>query len=282
MIVVILGAKGMLGQALQAEFKDSEIFAFDKEELDITDKNKIKIKLTEIKPDILINATAYNAVDKIEENSEDFKIAELVNGQAVGYLAESCKNLDITMVHYSSDYVFKGDSKSGYLEDAYNDPINKYGQSKVLGEQLLKMGTDKYYLIRLSRLFGPAGISKLAKKSFVDIMLDLVINKGKAELDLVDDEKTCPTYVKDLAKFTRELIEQKKEYGIYHGANSGACTWYQFAEEIFKLKNLQVKCNPVSADKFPRPAKRPNFSELLNTKMPAQRSWQEALADYLK
>ncbi|KKQ27289.1 MAG: dTDP-4-dehydrorhamnose reductase [Candidatus Magasanikbacteria bacterium GW2011_GWC2_37_14] len=288
MRIVITGAKGMLGQALQTEFKDCEVFAYDKEELDITDKNKIKIKLTEIKPDVLINATAYNAVDKIEENSADFKIAELVNGQAVGYLAESCKNLDIILVHYSSDYVFKGDRKSGYTEEAYNDPINKYGQSKVLGEQLLKMGTVKYYLIRLSRLFGPAGASEMAKKSFVDIMLDLVKGnpsagvQGKQELDLVDDEKTCPTYVKDLAKFTRELLEQKKPHGIYHGANSGACTWYQFAEEIFKLKNLQVKCNPVSADKFPRPAKRPNFSELLNTKMPKQRSWQEALQEYLK
>ena len=149
-------------------------------------------------------------------------------------------------------------------------------------DKILKLTTDKFYLIRLSRLFGLAGESAMTKKSFVDIMLDLVINKNKKELDLVDDEKSCPTYAPDLAKFTKKLIEEKKPFGIYHGANSGVCTWYEFAKEIFKIKNLAVKCNPVPADKFPRPAKRPNFSELINTKVNKQRNWQEALREYLE
>lgn len=282
MKVVILGSKGMLGRVLKEEFaKDSEVFAYDKEELDITDKNQLEIIFKEVKPDLVINATAYNAVDKIEESSEDYKLAEMINGYAVGYLAEVCKKLDIVLVHYSSDYIFKGINKFGYSETDMVDSVNKYGETKALGENFLKTNAEKYYLIRLSRLFGQAGTSEMSKKSFVDVMLDLVVNKGKTVLDLVDDEKSSPTYSKDLAHLTRYIVESKQPFGIYHGANSGACTWYEFAQEIFKIKNLTVKCNPVSADYFPRPARRPNYSELLNNKLPKQRTWQEGLKDYL-
>lgn len=281
MKIVILGSKGMLGKALREEFEDSEVFAFDKEDLDITNENQLRTKIEEIRPEVIINATAINAVDNIEIDANFYKLAEEINGTVVGKLAQICKELNIILVHYSSDYVFKGDNQVGYDEESYTDPVDKYGETKALGEKLLKMTTDKFYFIRLSRLFGKAGESEMAKKSFVDIMLDLVINKGKTELDLVDDEKSCPTYSCDLAKFTKKLLLENKPFGIYHGANNGACTWYEFAKEIFQIKNLHVKCNPVSADKFPRPAKRPNFSELLNTKVEKQRNWQEALKEYL-
>ena len=281
MKIIILGSKGMLGKALQEEFKDSEVFAFDKEDLDITNENQLQIKIEEIKPEVVVNATAINAVDNIEIDASFYKLAEEINGMAVGRLAQICKDLDIILVHYSSDYVFKGDNPAGYNEEVYTDPVDKYGETKVLGEKLLKLTTDKFYLIRLSRLFGSAGTSEMAKKSFVDIMLDLVVNKGKTELDLVDDEKSCPTYAPDLAKFTKKLLLENKPFGIYHGANNGVCTWYEFAKEIFQIKNLHINCNPVSADKFPRPAKRPHFSELVNTKLPKQRNWQEALKEYL-
>lgn len=287
MKVIILGSKGMLGKALREEFEDSEVFAFDKEDLDITNENQLRIKIEEIRPEVVINATAINAVDNIEIDASFYKLAEEINGTAVGKLAQICKELNIILVHYSSDYVFKGDNPAGYNEEAYTDPVDKYGETKVLGEKLLKSTTDKFYLIRLSRLFGPAGTSEMTKKSFVDIMLDLVQGnpstgaQGKTELDLVDDEKSCPTYSCDLAKFTKKLLAENKPFGIYHGANNGACTWYEFAKEIFQIKGLQVKCSSVSADKFPRPARRPNFSELLNTKVEKQRNWQEALQEYL-
>lgn len=281
MKVIILGSKGMLGKALREEFSDSEVFCFDKEDLDIVDEKVVRNKLLEIKPEVVINATAINAVDNIESDTSLYKIAKEVNGLAVGNLAKVCKELDIILVHYSSDYVFAGDNKNGYTEDSPVQPINKYGETKALGEKMLMENTDKFYLIRLSRLFGLTGESEMAKKSFVDIMLDLVLNKNKTELDLVDDEMTCPTYAPDLAKFTKKLLLENKSFGIYHGVNNGACTWYEFAKEIFQIKDLEVKCNPVSAGKFPRPAKRPNFSELINTKIDKQRKWQEALKDYL-
>ena len=253
MKIIILGSKGMLGAALKEEFvppqrdpvlgggkKDYEVFAFDKQNLDVTNKNDIKNKFAEIKPNFVINAAAYNAVDKIEENIVDYHLAEQINGYAVGYLAQACKDLAVPLAHYSSDYVFGSTgspqvAKSGYAEEAFIDPINKYGETKVLGENLLKSNTDKYYLIRLSRLFGPVGESETAKKSFVEVMLDLAL-KGKQEFDLVDDEKSCPTYSKDLARLTRYIIEQKLPYRIYHRANSGAGTWYEYAKEILRIK----------------------------------------------
>jgi len=282
MKVLILGAKGMLGKALVTEFSlGYEVIAWDKEDLDITNSNETRFKIGEVKPDLVINAIAYNAVDAIEQNSHDFELAMEINGRAVGSLAKICKEFNVPLVHYSSDYVFNGENHSGYREDSFISPISKYGVSKALGENLLKAEIDQYYLIRLSRLFGPMGDSAMAKKSFVDLMIDLVVNKNKQEIDLVDEEKSCSTYSIDLAKFTRALWEKKEPFGIYHGANSSACTWYEFGQEIFKIKNLDVKVNPVSSSAFPRPAKRPSFSELINTKLPKQRSWQEALREYL-
>lgn len=297
MRVMILGSKGMLGTALKEEFKDCEVFCFDKDELDITNTVETREKVEEIKPGVIINATAINAVDLIETENKMYELAKEINGLVVGRLAEICKELNIVLVHYSSDYVFgstsspqvNGDSIDGYVEEAPVDPVDKYGETKVLGEKLLKINGEKYYLIRLSRLFGPAGESEMAKNSFVDIMLDLVLNKGnpsintqgEVKLDLVDDEKTSPTYSKDLAKLTRYILETKQPFGIYHGANTGSCTWYEFAKEIFALKNLNVECNPVPATKFSRPAQRPKFSELVNTKLPLQRAWQIALKEYL-
>lgn len=278
--VLLIGNKGMLGQELSREFKEEhEVIGVDYDVFDITNEEMVSQQIESLKPDLVINAAAYNNVDLMEQKEEEFFKAKLVNGEAVGYLAAACAKNKITLVHYSSDYVFKGDDKNGYDENAPVDPVNKYGVSKALGELFLKNSKADFYLIRLSRLFGPPGGGK---KSFVDTMIDLVVNQGKKELKLVNEEFSSPTYSKDLAQFTRLLWEEKKPFGIYHGANSGACTWYEFALEIFKIKELDVKVNPVSSVEFPRPAKRPMYSELLNTKLPKQRHWTMALAEYLK
>lgn len=270
----------MLGQELMKAFqKNHEVIGADYDIFDITNENTVREKINEIKPDLIINAAAYNNVDLVEQKEEELSKANLVNGQAVGYLAAACLENKVTLVHFSSDYVFRGDNKDGYAEDAPTDPISKYGESKALGESLLQKSGANFYLIRLSKLFGPAGSGK---KSFVYTMIDLVVSQGKKELKLVNEEYSCPTYSADLINFTRTLWEEKHPFGIYHGANSGACTWYDFGLEIFKQKGLEVNCIPVAADEFPRPAKRPAFSELINTKMPKQRHWAEALADYLK
>jgi len=283
MKVLILGSKGMLGQELIREFsvQNFEVIGWDKEELDITDYESTNKKISEINPNILINAAAYNLVDKIEEDTNVFELAKIINGEAVGNLARVCKENNITFVHYSSDYVFKGDSRYGYKEDDKVDPVNKYGETKAVGEnQVLNVG-GKFYIIRLSKLFGKPAASVGAKKSFVDTMIWLATEGGKTHLDLVDEEVGCITYAPDLAKLTHEIIHNQKPFGIYHGANSGVCSWYEWAKKVFELKNIMIDITPVAGDKLPRPAKRLMFSELLNTKLPKQRNWEEALKEYL-
>jgi dTDP-4-dehydrorhamnose reductase len=281
--VLILGAKGMLGQELVRVFgiSGNDVIGWDKEELDITNFEETAKKVAALNPNVLINAVAYNLVDKIEEDPGISELAKNINGEAVGNLARVCKENNITFVHYSSDYVFRGDNRDGYKEEDKVYPVNKYGETKAIGEnQVLHIG-GKFYIIRLSKLFGKPAASVGAKKSFVDTMIWLATEGKKTHLDLVDEEIGCITYASDLAHLTRTLIEESRPFGIYHGANNGVCSWYQWAKEIFKIKNITIDITPVSGDKFPRPAKRPMYSELLNTKLPPQRNWQEALKEYL-
>ena len=285
MEVLILGAKGNLGSQLVKIFfadKDYKIIAWDKEEIDITDKELVFKKIRELKPGIVINAAAYNAVDKCEEDEKEFALAKKINIEAVGYLVEACLETGAVLVHYSSDYVFAGDKKEGYKEDDEPNPINKYGETKLAGEQevIKKSGQGlKYYLIRTSKLFGPKAESEGAKPSFFDLMLDLA--KKKKELDVVNEEVSGFTYTPDLARATKKLLESDKGYGIYHITNVGRATWYETAIELFKITGKKIKINPVSGDKFPRPAKRPSYSVLINTKFGMQRDWKEALREYL-
>jgi len=283
MEVLILGAKGNLGSQLVKVFskdKDYKVISWDREEIDITDKELVFKKVKELKPDIIINAAAYNAVDKCEEE-EEFALAKKINVEAVSHLVEACLETGAVLVHYSSDYVFAGDKKEGYKEDNKPDPINKYGETKLAGEEeiIKKSGQGlKYYLIRTSKLFGPAGESKAAKPSFFDLMLEQA--KKKKELEVVNEEVSSFTYTPDLARATKKLVESEKGYGIYHLTNVGRATWYEATMELFKILGKKVKINPVKSDKFLRPAKRPAYSVLINTKFDMQRDWKDALREY--
>lgn len=287
---------------------DYEVVAWDREEIDITDKDLITKKISEIKPDIIINAAAYNAVDKCEDD-DGFELARKINGEAVGYLADAAKQLGALLIYYSTDYVFggNGDSASleqiekareggGFKEDDEPRPVNKYAKSKLLGEQeLIKRSGNglKWYLIRTSKLFGPGentGVifankagkheSFRIKPSFFDIMLSLA--QKRKRLDVVNGEISCFTYTPDLAKATKALTESGAGNGIYHITNSGPCTWYEAAVELFKMSETDIKVRAVTADKFPRPARRPKYSVLLNTKLKPLRNWREALKEYLR
>lgn len=278
--LLILGAKGTLGQALITEFQPTyEVVAWDREDIDVTDTQTMQEKITELKPDIVINATAINAVDKIEEDPTMFELAKNINGIAVGELAKIATDLGSIFVHYSTDYVFDGEAGRAYLETDTPNPISKYAETKLLGETLTEQYGEKFYIIRLSRLFGKAGSSEMSKRSFVDTMLALATQKD--HLDVVNDQTGSPTYAPDLADFTRRLIEENKAYGIYHGTNDGGCTWYEWAKKVFELRNITIDLAPVSHTQFPRPAKAPKYSVLENTKMPKQRSWEDALQEYL-
>lgn len=273
---LIIGAKGMLGQDLVKVFsadKNYDVIAWDLENLDITNKNDVFEKIGKLKPKIIINAAAYTDVDRCEDMAKK-DLCMKVNGEAVGYLASCASKLNAILVHYSTDYVFSGKKQEGYKEDEKEiAPINFYGKSKALGEKKLKENTKKFYLIRTSWLYGKGG------RNFVDTMLKL--SKTKKELKVVNDQHGKPTYTLDLAKKTKELIDKNLPYGIYHITNEGETTWFSFAKKIFELAKINVKVIPCTSAEFPRPASRPAYSSLINTKLSPLRPWKEALKEYL-
>lgn len=283
MRILILGARGNLGRQLVKVFSvgKDEVIDWDKEEIDITDRELIIKKINDIKPDVIINSAAYNAVDKCEESDEEYEIAKKINIDGPKFLAEAAIQVDAILVHYSSDYVFDGKNKKGYIETDEPDPINRYGKTKHHGEKrIIEMSGNglKWYLIRTSKLFGPKGESEQTKESFFDLMLK--ISEEKDELELVNEEKSYFTYTVDLAQATKKLVDGNAGFGVYHLANQGAYTWYSAIKEFFKVVGVKVKIKPVLASKFPRPAKRPKYSMLLNTKIEPMRDLKEALADY--
>lgn len=254
-----------------------ELHAFSHAELDVCDYQKLAKKFVEIRPELVINCTAYTAVDEAEKNRD---LAFRINAGAVGELAKLCKKIDAVLIHFSTDYVFDGRKADGYKEDDLTGPINVYGESKLAGEKLLKENLQKFYLIRTSWLFGKNG------KNFVDTMLKFGENavKNNTELKVVNDQIGSPTYTHDLVKAViGNFVENnsKLPFGIYHLTNSGICSWYDFAKKIFEIKKMSVRILPVTIDQFPRTAKRPSYSILLNSKLPASRPWSEAVEAYL-
>jgi len=281
--VLILGAKGMLGQALVHCYGEDEgyrVIGWDIEDIDVTDFPEAERKIKEVAPAVILNAIAYNAVDQCEEDDDEYRKASLLNAEVPEFLARLAQDMEAAFIHYSTDYVFDGESESGYTEDALPYPLSRYGQSKREGEKRVIAVGGVFYIIRLSKLFGRAASSAIAKKSFFEKMLEVA--EGKAEVSVVDGEKSCFTYAPDLALATKVLEQHVVPYGIYHLVNADAATWYEATQELFRLAGISVIVKPVAPEAFPRPARRPRCSELLNTKFIPLRPYTEALEEFLK
>lgn len=269
--IVLFGKSGMLGSCFCAALKDEELFAYDQSEADITDVAAVEQIIKGVEPDFVVNCAAFTDVDRCESEQE---MACLVNGEAAGDIARNCAAVGAKLVHFSTDYVFDGEKAEGYNENDSPSPINAYGESKLRGEKLIRENMKDYFIVRPSWLFGKGG------KNFVDTMLSLA--EGKKALEVVDDQIGSPTYTKDLCDaVVMDFIKNEPNPGIYHLTNSGICSWHEFAQEIFRIKGLDVTTQKISSDKLNRAAKRPKCSILLNTKLPVLRSWQEALRRYL-
>lgn len=300
--VLILGSLGMLGQELTRVFAADPEYAvtgWDRDDLDLTDFDVLRHKLSEFRPSIVINAAAYNAVDACEEDDAEFAKALALNRDLPKALAEASRSEGFTLVHYSSDYVFDGTleppeaircagaccggnchgTPEGYDEASMPNPISRYGESKLAGENAVREQAEKYYLIRTSKIFGKPGTSSAAKRSFFDAMLE--IGRTKESVSAVDSEKSCFTYAPDLAAATKKLLETRAAYGIYHLTNANPVTWYEGAVELYRQAGIGTPVKAVTPDEFPRPAKRPAFSVLANTKFPPLRPYEEALKEYL-
>ncbi|MCX6792604.1 MAG: dTDP-4-dehydrorhamnose reductase [Candidatus Falkowbacteria bacterium] len=285
MVILILGAAGNLGTAfreLLSKQEDVSVVAWDKTELDVTDQGILAKKISDIKPNIIINNVAYNDVDACEKDEAAQEIARRLNIDLVSSLADITLAMNATLIHYSSDYVFKGDDSKGYKEDDVPAPQNFYGETKYEGEQeLIKLSGKglKWYLIRTSKLFGPKGSSPSAKPNFFEIMKNLAA-EGKI-IKAVDDEVGSFTYTRDLAKASWDLIDENCAFGVYHLVNDGQASWYEAAKYFLNKIGQTVDITAVKSQDFPRPAKRPNYSILLNTKRQVLRSWQAAIDDYI-
>jgi len=277
MRVLITGAGGMLARDLIPVLsgRGHETLAPNESELDITDLHTVSTIVESLKPELIINCAAYTRVDDAEV--EEVKALQ-VNGHGVENLCMACRSGNIPLLHFSTDYVFDGTKPTPYSIHDKPNPINAYGRSKLTGEKHILKLMDKFYIIRTSWLFGLHG------NNFVETMLSLA--KSQKSINVVNDQRGCPTWTVHLSQAIAELIETGR-YGIYHITNSGSVTWYEFAREIFRLSGIHMNVIPVTSDRFPRPAKRPHNSvldpyplyDVLKRNMP---SWQGALAGYLK
>jgi dTDP-4-dehydrorhamnose reductase len=272
---LILGAKGTLGSQLMRLYP--EAVGWDREEIDVLDFATVRAKIAGLRPapDAVVNCVAFNDVDGAEERPQ---AAIELNGEFPGRLARFTAELAVPLVHYSTNYVFDG-VLGEYDEAAQPAPLSAYGRSKLRGEQRIAEAGGRCYIVRTAVLFGPKGASDLSKKSFVDLMLDLSTKRDT--IQAVSDEINSVTYAPDLAAATRDLLSAAPAAGIYHVANAGGVSWFDFAREIFRLAGRPVKVEPVRSTHFPRKAARPAKAILLNTKLPPHRPWQAALAEFL-
>jgi dTDP-4-dehydrorhamnose reductase len=277
MKILLLGHKGMLGSGLLTQMRlHHEVVGMDQDEIDITSAGDCAKAIEATIPQIVINAAAYTNVDACETARED---CFAVNAEAVKNIADACRNKNIRIVHFSTDYVFNGSGSAPYKEDDNCDPINTYGASKLLGEQYLQSLAKNYIIIRTAWLYGANG------KNFVRTILEKA--KTTPKLTVVDDQIGSPTSTKDLAAAVDHLIEISAQ-GIFHVTNRGSCSWYQFAVKILQEAGIDdVEVSPIKSDQLVRAAKRPansvmSMQKFIATTGKAMQPWQLGLQDYLE
>lgn len=262
MINVLVTAKdGQLGQCFQdiaLNYPEINFFFKSSSELDITNKATVdSVFNSEVPFDYCINAAAYTAVDKAEDNIE---LADQVNHIGAQNLALACKKHQVILIHISTDFVFDGKSSKAYLESDITNPLGVYGETKLKGEQAISKTLEQHFIIRTSWLYSEFG------NNFLKTMLRLASERN--EIGVVGDQIGSPTYAKDLAEAVLQIIEAKSSaYGIYHYSNDGEISWYDFAKEIFRLSGSSIKLNKIETTDYPTPAERPQFSVLNTTKI---------------
>lgn len=256
MKIVVTGANGQLGKCLQdvaSNFPALQCIFLGREHCDLQQFGMVSQVLQALKPDWVINAAAYTAVDKAEQETQ---AADLINGEAVGHLAKVCKDIAAKLIHVSTDYVFDGTATQPYVETDTVHPVGAYGKSKLIGEQLIQqLYADGAVIVRTSWVYSRHGAN------FVKTMLRLM--KEKESIGVVNDQLGSPTYAIDLANALLNICKYPKFVpGIFHYSNSGIISWYDFAVAIREISGLTCKVNAITTADFPTPAKRPAWSVL--------------------
>jgi dTDP-4-dehydrorhamnose reductase len=260
MKIVVLGASGQLGSCLKKNSTERNItdISFPPEEsANILDNELLDKLFTTEKPQFVINCAAYTAVDKAED---DVETCRKVNRDGAAYIAEVCKKHQATLIHISTDFVFKGDIPKLLLENDPAEPENMYGLTKLEGEAAITEILPEHYTIRTSWLYSEFG------NNFVKTMLRL--GREREQLGVIVDQVGSPTYAIDLANTILDIIEvDNKAYGIYHYSNEGVTSWYDFAKAVFDLSETTVKLNPVKTSEYVTRAVRPAYSVMDKSKI---------------
>ncbi len=276
MKVLVTGANGQLGYDVVKELQKQNIecYGATRKDSDLIDFESTEKFIVHYMPNVIIHCAAYTAVDKAEDEQG---LCYLVNASATENIAEICKKINAKMLYISTDYVFDGTKEGFYEVDDIPNPINIYGKTKFLGEQAVQRILDKYFIVRISWVFGEHG------NNFVKTMLRL--GKERKEINVVADQYGSPTYTADLAPLLVEMIKTEK-YGVYHATNEGVCTWAEFAEEIFKIAGMNVKVNHITTAEYPTRAKRPMNSKLGKEKLEFKgfrllKNWKEVIKEFI-
>ena len=276
MKILVTGITGQLGFDVMAELQRRNIEAVGaaRKDFDLTDDAAIENFIKFHKPDAVIHCAAYTAVDKAEDEAET---ALQINGRATEVIAQTCKDIDAKMIYISTDYVFPGTGDMPYEVDDPKDPPNAYGRSKLAGEEAVIKNLDKYFIVRISWVFGVNG------KNFVKTMLRLSETKDK--LTVVNDQIGSPTYTADVAPLLVDMVQTDK-YGIYHATNEGFCSWAEFAAEIFRQAGAKTEVIPVPSTEYPTKAIRPKNSRLSKQKLDSAGfkrlpDWKDAVKRFL-
>ncbi len=259
--IIIIGAQGQLGQYLCGALSRFDIVRLSRKELDLSSINDICQTLEGKRPDMIINASAYTAVDQAEIDAD---IAHLINSTAVQEIAKYAASANIPLIHYSTDYVFSGDAKTPYQEDDVTDPQGQYGLTKLSGEAAIMALDVQAYIFRTAWVYSQKG------SNFYKTMLKLA--ETRSALNVVDDQIGSPTYAGSIAEATAKVVEKifgPEEFsaGIFHMSCGGQVDWSGFAKKIFEFNDKEIEVKGIPSSEYPTPAKRPSYSVLSNQKL---------------
>lgn len=280
--LLVLGNAGQLGQELVAEFTSRGylVTGMDRDVVDISDRFQVEEVVGAVDPSVVVNAAAYNQVDVAEREPQ---AAFNVNALAVGNIALACRQVDASLVHYSTDYVFDGMAGRPYTEQDPPRPVGAYGVSKLAGEYFAHAYIEDPLIIRTSGVFGPGGLTT-ARGNFVELMLRLA--SGKRPIRVVEDHYASPTYAPWLAARTADMVDRSM-HGLFHAGGGAPVSWFEFARLIFKAAGLNPDLRPTDEKEYRSEARRPRFSALSNSKMEAagvapMPPLEAALEDYFR
>jgi len=293
MKIALLGANGQLGRDLQRALDSHDVRALTRKDFDVTDHARARAVLMGLRPDAVLNTTAYHRVDECESKPE---LAYSVNALAVLNLVRAANDANAVLAHISTDYVFDGNARQPYTETSDPFPLSVYANSKLAGEFLVRTMARRYLLIRTCGLYGAPSASPIGRSlkktrslkkeggNFVEAMLAKA-RRGES-IRVVNDQVVTPTYTVDLANQIARVLTAG-HFGLFHMTNEGSCTWYEFARSIFELSGIEADLSPATSQKYHAPAARPKYSVLENARLKElglnqMRHWRDALADYLK